>query len=751
MAGSVVDRTGGALAGVVVTLRDHRRGRAQESVTDVAGRYRIEAVDAGEYQIAFTLIDFATTQQHVIVRPGQTATADSVLQLSLSARVTVTGRRTFRNLAEVGNPGGSLLGIADAASEGAVTGRQLETRPIMRAGEVVETVPGVMVSQHSGEGKANQFYLRGFNLDHGTDFAATVAGVPVNMPTHGHGQGYLDLNFLIPELVSGVQFRKGPYFAEEGDFSAAGAAHINYANVLDAPMMQISGGGQGWARIFAAASGRAAGGHLLAAIEVNRNDGPWDRGDDYRKRNGLLRYTRGDAQNGWSLTGLSYQADWRSTDQIPRRTIDDGRLSRLGTVDLSDGGDTYRHSIALDVQRSGHRSLTRATGYALGYGVNLFSNFTYFLEDPENGDQFEQVDRRIVTGLRVSHARQARLGHRPVEHRAGIQLRSDHIGTVGLHATRARLRVETVREDRVLQTAGGAWGQTEVQWADWLRTTTGVRADGYQFRVDAGRRANDGRETAGLVSPKLAVVLGPWHDTEWYVNAGYGFHSNDARGVTISVDPRSGEAVERVTPLVRARGAEIGLRTVVVPKVQMTLAAWRLALDSELLFLGDAGTTDAGRPSRRHGIEWSAYASLRPWLTVDADVAWSRGRFEDDDPSGREIPGSVARVASLGVAVDRNRPLFGSVRLRHLGPRPLTEDGRIRSRATSLVNATLGARLSKRVSLVADAFNVFDSRVGDIDYFYTSRLPGEPAAGIDDVHTHPAIPRTVRVGVQLSY
>ncbi|MGH9346202.1 MAG: TonB-dependent receptor [Vicinamibacterales bacterium] len=752
VAGTVVDQTGGGLSGVTVTLRDEGRTQSLEAVTGAGGTYRFPTVEPGAYEVAFTLIDFATTRRTGIdVQPGRTATADAVLHLSLNAQVTVTGRRSFRNLAEVEDPGASLVGIAEAASQGAVTAEQLEARPIMRAGEVVESVPGLLVSQHSGEGKANQFYLRGFNLDHGTDFAATVAGVPMNLPTHAHGQGYTDLNLLIPELVSGVQFRKGPYFAEDGDFSAAGAIHVNYANALDGPIVAVSGGGHGWARALAAVSPRVGAGHLLAAVEVNRNDGPWERGDDYRRTNGILRYTHGDSQNSFSLTGMSYQANWNATDQVPQRAILDGRLPRFGAIDLSNGGDTYRHSVALDLQRSRSRSLTRATGFVAGYGVNLFSNFTYFLDNLEHGDQFEQEDRRIIGGVRASHAWQTRWGTRPVEHRTGVQLRNDHIGTVGLHATAARARLTSVREDRVVQTSAGLWGQTEVQWASWVRTTTGVRADGYRFRVDAGRPENGGREAAGLVSPKFGAVLGPWRKTEWYVNAGYGFHSNDARGATIVVDPRTGEAADRVTPLVRARGAEIGLRSVLLPRVQTTVALWRLGLDSELLFVGDAGTTEPGRPSHRHGVEWSTYTSLRPWLALDADLAWSRARFRDDDPAGREISGAVARVASVGVSIDRDRRLFGTLRWRHLGPRPLVEDGSVRSRATSLVNAAAGTRLSKRLALVVESFNLFNSRASDIDYFYTSRLPGEPLDGVDDVHTHPAVPRTVRVALRVAY
>ena len=264
LSGTVRDQTGGALPGVTIEARAGD-GRASTTVTNAVGAYLLE-LHPGSYDVTFSLVNFAPVRRVVAVPASGTASTPAVvLRYVLSADVTVTAKRTFSNLADAENPAENLVGIAQSASQGAITAQQLDARPIMRAGEVLETVPGVVISQHSGEGKANQYYLRGFNLDHGTDFATTVAGMPVNLPTHGHGQGYSDLNFLIPELVTGVQFAKGPYFAEQGDFATAGAANINYASVLDRPTIRVSGGGEGFGRVFAAASPVAAGGHLLGA------------------------------------------------------------------------------------------------------------------------------------------------------------------------------------------------------------------------------------------------------------------------------------------------------------------------------------------------------------------------------------------------------------------------------------------------------------------------------------------------------
>ncbi len=753
LSGRVVDQTGGVLPGVAIDLVNARG--EQSTVTDATGAFRFEHVDAGAAELTYRLINFTVLRQAITVMPGQSRTANAVLTLSLSADVIVTGTSTFRNIADIANPAENLVGIAASSSQGAITAAQLQARPIMRAGEVLETVPGLVISQHSGEGKANQYYLRGFNLDHGTDFAATVAGLPVNTPTGAHAHGYSDVGFLIPELVSGVQFKKGPYFAEEGDFSAAGSAHINYVNVLDRPFVNLSGGGQGWGRFLGAASPQLGGGHLLAALEVNRNDGPWERSDGYRKANTVLRYSRGNAQNGFSLTGMGYWATWDSTDQVPLRAVEAGTIGRFGFIDASDRGQANRQMAVADWQRSSGPTSLRATGYVQRNSLNLFSNFTYFLDDPVQGDQFEQAERRVTAGGRVTYRRLGHFLDRHAESSAGVQVRGDRVDPIGLYRTMNAQRLSTTREDQARQATLGLYAQTEIEWTRTLRTTVGLRADAYRFDVTANTPLNSGDGSDTIVSPKFGAVFGPWAGTEWYVNAGGGHHSNDARGAVITVDPRSGDAVDRVTPLVRARGAELGVRTVRVKGLQSTLAVWYLGLDSELLFVGDAGTTEAGRPSRRVGVEWTNYARLTPWMTVDGDLSFSRARFAEPDPAGDYIPGALDRVISGGVNVEPAKTpfasLFGSLRVRHFGPRPLIEDASVRSKATTLWNGELGYRLSSKARIVLEAYNLFDSTVADIDYFYTSRLPGEPDGGVEDIHTHPAIPRTARLSLQVSF
>ena len=750
IAGVVRDDTGAPLPGVTVELFSAER-RISESVTGATGDYRFDGIGTGVYSVRLSLVNFSRTRRDVTVEDEGIARGDVVMHLTFGAAVTVTGKSSFGNLADAERPAESLIGIAQSASQGAITGRQLDARPIMRSGEVLETVPGVIVTQHSGEGKANQYYLRGFNLDHGTDFATTVAGMPVNMPTHAHGQGYSDLNFLIPELISGVQYSKGPYFTDQGDFATAGAANINYVNMLGKPLIRVAGGGEGFTRALIAAAPRAGRGHLLAALEVEHNDGPWTRSDDYRKVNGVVRYSIGNSVNGMAFTGMGYRGTWNSTDQIPRRTVDAGRIGRFGAIDPTDGGSTYRYSGSVEWQQTRGDASTKVTGYALAYDVDLFSNFTYFLDDPVHGDQFHQEDHRFVSGASVTHRRLATWTGRAVQNTLGAQLRNDDIATVGLFHTEARRLLETTRRDSVLQTSLGGYAQNEIQWTGWLRSLAGVRADGYRFKVDAGHPLNGGLAAAGVVSPKGGLVLGPFKGTEIYANAGSGFHSNDARGATITVDPVTGEPADRVTPLVRAIGAEVGIRSVAIPHLQTTFTAWTLNLASEQVFLGDAGTTEAGRPSHRAGFELANYYRPRRWLTLDADVSISRARFTNVDPAGDRIPGSLATVVSAGATIDSLHSFFGSVRLRYFGPRPLIEDDSVRSKGTTLVNVDGGWQFAKGMRIAVDVFNLLNAKSSDIDYFYRSRLPSEPPDGIADVHFHPMLPRSARVTLMLGF
>ena len=638
----------------------------------------------------------------------------------------------------------SQLGIADSAGAGSAGAKDLAGRIAYRPGELLEVTPGLIASQHSGEGKANQFYLRGFNLDHGTDLATWVDGMPVNQRSHAHGQGWTDLNFLIPELVGRLDYRKGPYSAREGYFSSAGVASLTYANRLVKNIASATIGQDGYARTVLAGSPEVGSGSLLYALELMKNDGPWTRPDGYRKVNAVLRYSQGYANNGWNVTAMSYSGHWNSTDQIPLRAVDDGRIGRYDLIDDSDGGEARRQSISGIWRQTDADSASKVSAYVIRNELELFSNFTYFLNDPVNGDQFAQPDRRVTTGVDANHTwhmhRSATLSS---DLTVGAQLQNDNIFN-GLYDTRKRARIATTREDHIVETSGAVFVENATRWSDALRTVVGVRANNYRFRVDGDRLENAGKAHDTLVTPTLNIAYGPWASTELYANYGHGFHSNDARGTVATVDPKTLEAVDRTPGLVRSRGVELGLRTEAIPKMQMSLAVYRLDFDSELTYIGDAGNTEAGDPSRRYGIEFSNYYRPYKWLSVDFDAAWARARSQGGNPDGDRIPGAIEGVAQLGVTVDRSGPWSGSLRLRWFGPRPLIEDDSVRSTASVTLNGRVGYQLAKDLQLELEAFNLTNRRASAIDYFYESQLAGETAP-VADVHFHPIEPRSLRL------
>ena len=637
----------------------------------------------------------------------------------------------------------SVLGEAGTANEGVVTQQQLDARTVYRPGEVLEAVPGLIVSQHSGEGKANQFYLRGFNLDHGTDLRTTIDGMLVNQRSHSHGQGWTDVNFLIPELATLLDYRKGPFYAAEGDFSSAGSVSVNYANKLEKGIFSLGLGQNRYARTLLANSPAFLGGNLLYAIELLNKDGPFTVGDSFKKQNGVLRYSQGSESDGFNITAMGYKAKWHATDQIPLRAVISGELGRFDAVDQTDGGYARRFSLSGNWRKTSGTSFTQANAYVIRSKLDLFSNFTYFLDDPINGDQFGQPDRRTTLGANVSHTWNAPLFSRPSEYTVGLQFQNDRINNA-LTSTVARQLLSVTRQDAITERSLGLYAENKTSWTESVRTVAGLRVDNFNFKVASDNPDNSGSASATKASPKFNVIFGPFNKTEFYASAGLGFHSNDARGTTITVDPKTNLAAEKVPPLVRSRGVELGARTEAIAGLQSSLSFYRLDFDSELTFAGDAGTTNAGRPSRRTGFELSTYYKPTKWLTVDADVSFARARYRDADPAGNRISGAVEGVMSLALAVDNVGPYFGALQLRYFGPRPLNEDNSVRSKSTATLNGRIGYKFSPKLKVELEGFNLTNRKDSAIDYFYESQLKTETAP-VSDVHFHPIETRSLRL------
>jgi TonB dependent receptor/Carboxypeptidase regulatory-like domain/TonB-dependent Receptor Plug Domain len=765
LSGTVVDTSGGAIAGATLQVRN-ADGTAQLTTQSGAnGSFTISGLPAGNYRLVVFNPGFETKEIPVSMETSEaTAPLRIVLAVSsVSTTVNVQGREE------------SLIGIADSATQGTVGATEIQDRPILRSGEILETIPGVIITQHAGGGKANQYFLRGFNLDHGTDFAIFLDGMPLNLPSHAHGEGYADMNTVIPEFVERLNYEKGPYYADVGNYGSVGSAHLVFFKTLPENFIQVEGGMYGYGRAVFGASQKVGSGNLLYGAEIYHEDGPWKHPDDYYKLNGILTYSQGGDANGFSFTVRAYHGKWDSSDQIAANAVP--LVGFFGTLNATDGGNSQRYSLQGEWHRQDANSQTKLMAYGFYYDLDLFSDFTYYLTDPIRGDQFEQKDRRWVAGLDASHTIFSQWFGRKVENTFGLQVRNDWINN-GLYQSENRVRVgktdsatgatlpATTEADRFTDTQVGFYAENTIQWANKFRTVAALRGDLEYFDVTSlVTPANSGTASKFLPSPKLSLIFGPWANTEFYAQGGFGFHSNDGRGATQTVEPVSADhpfpntPVTRIPALIPTEGAEIGVRTLAIPHLQSTLSLWYLHSASELQQSGDTGDTVASaQPSDRYGVEWANYYTPLEHLAFDFDLADSKALFttiDADDaapgsPGGRLVPEAVQWVISSGVTLHDLKGFSGSLRLRFFGPRDLTSDGIYRSSATALLNAQVGYQINKRWRVSAEFLNLLDRRDHDIDYAYTSRITPTATPAFTDVF-HPVEPFQVRFGLQYRF
>lgn len=663
------------------------------------------------------------------------------------------------------------LGVADTATEGDVSQEQVEQEPRYRVGEVLETVPGLIVTQHSAEGKANQYFMRGFDLDHGTDIDITLDDMPVNMRTHAHGQGYSDLNFMIPELVGDIHYSKGPYFADLGDFDTAGAVQMTYVDTLPHDIASISGGTLGDYRGLAAMSRPWGAGNVLVATEYTHVDGPWVIPDNFNKGNLVARYSQGNADNGFSATAMYMQDADHATNQIPLRAVNEGLISPYGYIDPTDGGKSMRYSLSAKYVSTDAAGQLKANAYMIGYSLDLWNDFDYFVDfPPPVGDQFEQMDRRKIYGGNVSYAMPGTVLGAPATNTVGFQTRTDDI-RLGLAETTAQVERFSVRDDHVFESSVGFYAENRTKWLDKLRTVAGLREDVFYGVDDSSPfAANSGSKASHMTSPKGSLILGPWRDTEWYASVGQGFHSNDLRGAVTTIDSLATEinqmngnntvVQQTKTPLLtKATGYETGLRSEIVPGLKATAAVFVLELDSEATFDGDEAETTPGRPSRRQGVDLSATYRVLPWLELNGNFAFTHARYTDPDDGsadtepghpGSYIPGAPKIIASGYARLADFDPWSAELRFRYFGRRPLIEDDSVTSQPTLLFDVEGGYKITDRAQIRLDIFNIFNSKAHQIDYFYPSQLANETAP-VYDIHFKPVEPLSARVTLTFTF
>ncbi|MDC3332948.1 TonB-dependent receptor [bacterium] len=649
----------------------------------------------------------------------------------------------------------NLIGESVSASQGYVDQFEIKLRPLLRTGELLELVPGMVATQHSGSGKANQYFLRGFNLDHGTDFATFIDGMPVNMRTHGHGQGYTDINFLIPELVDSLAYKKGPYYVETGDFSGAGAAQFSTATRLTSGEVELSFGENSYQRFITTDSiSNIMGGELLFGLELQGYDGPWkDINEEGEKTNFLVKHTRQANDGERSIVLMGYDNNWNSADQIPSRAVNSGLIDELGSLDTDVGGESSRYSLSTE-WKADHAYFS---AYVINYDLDLTSNFTYFLDDTTNGDRFQQIDERTIYGGQGHY----HIDHGKMRNTLGGDIRFDDISEVGLKRKTVS-GFGAVRLDEVEELSAGFYVKNQMQWTSKFKTTIGLRYDYFDFDVNSlidtnvynyNVDSNSGSDNDDIISLKGNASYAFTPDLEGYFSIGEGFHSNDARGTTTVIDPVEGTTAAPVDPLVESLGYEIGFRQLINDQLNISASLWYLELDSELLFVGDAGNTEASRSSKRNGIELTAYWRMNDVWTADLEYAYSNAEFDEKDISdptlGDDIPGAVEDVIQLGISANFKSGYYGSFRIRYFGEEPLEESGSIKGESATVANLML-AKDWNNFGIKAEVLNVFDSDDRDVEYLYESQLAGE-ASPTEDIHYKIFEPRTFRLSGHLKF
>lgn len=631
--------------------------------------------------------------------------------------------------------GETKIGVAHAASEGTVAGADLLVRPLLRVSELLEAVPGMVAAQHSGSGKANQYFLRGFNLDHGSDFTTYIDGVQMNLRTHGHGQGYLDLNGLIPEIIAREDFRKGPYRADGGDFALAGAAYMTTIESFNAPWVSLEGGSYGYARLAAGGTTDGLGaGKLTLAGQAKIYDGPWQEPEHLRHASGFAKYVAPLGEGTIEASLNAYHATWRPTEQIPERVIGSPICPDVFcSPDPSARGRTTRlvGNIAF------RQTDWRANIYGQFYDWAMTSNPTY--TDPDGTSaQIRQFDRRWIIGGRgekhwtVSQALTLTLG---------TEARYDHIGNVGVSRTSERRFLFSLGRYHVEEASAALYGEATWEPLAGLRLIGGLRGDYYHYSVrardEAAAQAGTGNGHDSILSPKASVAYSLTPNLELYGNWGRGFHSNDVRGAVNIETP--------VPVLVRGEGKEVGARWQ-LSSLTLTATYWWLDVDSELRFVGDSNAVEPTGASKRRGYELIAFWRPLRWLAIDGNYTASRSRYDNGD----RIPNAFEDAASAGIALVLD-PWEASLRLRHLGPYPLIEDNSVRDGGSTVFNFR-AARKIGRFQVYGELLNILNSRDKDIVYFYESYIPSVDVDGpIEGRLSRVVEPRTLRLGVRAEF
>ncbi len=755
--------TGNSLPGVNVVLEGTTRGTS----TAIDGSFKISRVASGNYVLSVSLIGYTTAQLNIVVEDDKVSNVDLTLNpkpIELGEYL-VQADRSF-----------------SAASSRAVREFDVKIRPTRSAQDLLALAPGLVIAQHAGGGKAEQIYLRGFDADHGTDVALSVDGMPVNMVSHGHGQGYADLHFVIPEVIEGIDVLKGPYFAEFGNLATAGAVALRTREHIDENMISVERGAFETSKITTLYQIPTSGYHNNAymAGQFYRTDGPVVSPQGFHRFNLFGKFHSHLSETAKLSVDISgFSSAWDASGQIPQRAIDSGLIGRFGAIDDLEGGTTGRQNLKLAYETSASNSEFLLQAYASRYNFKLFSNFTFFLSDPVNGDMIEQTDSRQILGLNGRYRTLHQLGGMQATTTFGGGYRADDMD-VSLWQSPNRQRLAALVDAKILERNLFLWAQEEIIFSNKLRLQLGLRGDYFTFDV-TDRLENQpgatlphasGYAQQTIVSPKANLVFSPNRSIDLFANFGTGFHSNDARNIVIDERVRLLEkqyrregmsdeeiaaelAAKNFDPahrqtgtLPRATGAEVGFRARVASRLNFAAAAWWLDLDREFVYVGDAGTTELSGRTRRYGVDLEGRLAILSWLYGDVDINISTGEARDEPEDANEIPLAPRLTSTAGLTVRHPAGYEGGFRYRHIGERPANEDNSVRAKGYTVFDASASYRFNKKYRINFTVENLCNTEWNEAQFDTESRLRDEKEP-VSEIHFTPGNSRNLRVG--LSY
>ncbi len=748
------------------------RGTIIGTISDIHGNYRIRNIQTGTYELVCSAIGYKIMQQTIVV------TENDTLMVNFRLEETTT------SLQEVTIEGSIPV---SAASSQQIRKIDMQLRPFRTTQDMLRLVPGLVIAQHAGGGKAEQIFIRGFDCDHGTDVSVNVDGMPVNMVTHAHGQGYADLHFVISETVDAIEVNKGPYFTRFGDFATAGAISFTTKDVLESNLVKVEAGQfntQKYTVLCQIDNGGAEQDGYIAA-QYYHTDGPFESPQMLQRMNIFAKYFIQLTQNSrLTFSAGGYNSAWNASGQIPSRAVEEGLIRRFESLDEMEGGATDRENFNLDYRfRSQTGNELEIHSYASNYNFKLYSDFTFFLDDSINGDMIEQAEHRDLQGLFAIYTFSSQVGNSRIINKVSGGYRGDNIAPELWHSP-DRIRLSPLTSDRIRQHNFFIWGQQEFTLSPKVKIIWGLRHDYFTF--DKEDQAGGALDTTGnghphasgyagqsVFSPKLNVIIQPIRNLDIYLNSGRGFHSNDGRDVVIgekvreltSVWRRQGlsndEINTRLTThdfspeqrytgtLPQATGAETGIRTTLFNRLHLGLAAWYLYLEKEYVYSGDGGTTELSNPTERKGIDAEARYSLNTWLWLDGDLSASRGRILGVPAGEANIPLAPTLTASGGISMIREKGLNASLRFRHVGDRPANEQNTLTATGYTLLNSNLSYKLDKfTFSIYIE--NILNTDWNEAQFATETRLKGE-ARPVTDICYTPGNPRNVQFSVAFRF